>query len=244
MTSFYILSRIKGKIAVVDVAWGFGFVVLALVNLFLAEYWTIRQWIVTALVACWGLRLAAHVYVRNRGKNEDYRYQKMKEGWGNRAWWKSFTNVFMLQGILMLSIAYPLLIVNVFSPQGLIYLDYLGICVWAVGFAFETVGDYQLWRFIKYEKEHSGQIMTKGLWKYTRHPNYFGEALLWWGIFLMVLPVRYGFLAVFSPLIIDYLVLRVSGVPLLEERYKDNEQFQQYAKRTNKVIPWIPREED
>lgn len=149
----------------------------------------------------------------------------------------------MLQGFLLLLIAYPLILVNVYPKVGFNIVDIMGLAIWLVGFFFEVVGDYQLSQFIKHEKKSKGDIMRKGLWRYSRHPNYFGEALLWWGIFLIVLSTRYGWAAVFSPIIIDYLLLKVSGVPLLEKRYKDNQKYQQYAQKTNKFIPWFPRDE-
>lgn len=243
MTIFYTISRLVGKISVIDIGWGLGFVLVAALNLWLAETVTIRGIILTVLVSGWGLRLAAHIYRRNRGQPEDRRYKKMKQNWGESAWWKSFTNVFLLQAGLLLSIAYPLLLVHAHPQTGLKITDYVGIGIWVIGFFFEVVGDYQLDRFIREEKEYSGQVMTKGLWKYTRHPNYFGEALLWWGVFLMAVSVPYGWLGFFSPLVIDYLLLKVSGVPLVEERYAGNEEFQAYAERTNKIIPWFPEED-
>jgi steroid 5-alpha reductase family enzyme len=165
----------------------------------------------------------------------------MREKWGGLAYVKSFTHIFMLQGFLLLFIAYPLILVNVLPKAGFNILDAVGIAIWATGFFFEVAGDYQLSRFIKYEKKSKSDIMTKGLWRYSRHPNYFGEALLWWGIFLIVLSTPYGWAAIFSPIIIDYLLLKVSGVPLLEKRYKDNEKYQRYAQKTNKFVPWFPR---
>ena len=241
MSLFYIIAQFKNDYSVVDIGWGSGFVMVALVNVYFAEFITIRQVLITTLVGLWGLRLSGHILNRNWGKGEDFRYRQMRENWGSAAWIKSYFRIFILQGVLLFSISYPLLLVNEFSSSGLSYFDIGGTLVWATGFFFEVVGDYQLYRFIKYEKEKSGQIMTQGLWKYTRHPNYFGEALLWWGIFIITLSVSYGYLAVFSPIIIGYLLLKVSGVPLLEKRYEDNEDYQEYAEKTNKFFPWFPK---
>lgn len=242
MIAFYVLAQVKRNYSLVDIAWGLGFVLVAALSFPLAKTITVRQIITFLLVGIWGVRLAIHIYRRNRGKPEDFRYQKMRKNWGRLAPLKSFTHIFMLQGFLLLLIAYPLLLINIFPKGGFNILDIIGITIWGVGFFFEVIGDYQLSRFIKYEKKSHGDIMTKGLWRYTRHPNYFGEALLWWGIFLVVLSTPYGWVAIFSPIVIDYLLLRVSGVPLLEKRYQDNEKYQSYAQRTNKLIPWFPKD--
>jgi len=241
MVSFYLLAQWKEDYSVVDVGWGLGFVLLAALN-FALKGFTPQGLLLLLLVGVWGARLGAHIFFRNKGKPEDFRYREMRENWGERASLISFFRIFMLQGLLMLAVGYPLLMGNFIDSGSLGYLDYAGIFLWAVGFFFEAVGDYQLKRFIREEKGEENRIMKKGLWKYTRHPNYFGEALLWWGVFLVVFSFPYGFLAFFGPLTINFLVFKVSGVPLLEERYADDEEFQRYAARTNKIFPWFPRE--
>ena len=241
MTFFYLISRWVGKYSIIDVAWGLGFVLIAILNLILADQITLRQIIVTTLVSVWGGRLGIYVFLRQKGKPEDFRYQKMKDNWGSKEPLNAFIRVFLLQGLLLLSIAYPMILINAFPKTGLTIADFLGISIWTIGFLFEVVGDYQLRQFITNRKSEENQIMTEGLWRYTRHPNYFGEALLWWGIFLLSIPVPWGFLSVFSPLIIGYLLLNVSGVPLLEKRYAANEQYPAYARRTNKFFPWFPK---
>jgi steroid 5-alpha reductase family enzyme len=116
----------------------------------------------------------------------------------------------------------------------------IGLLVWVIGFVFESVGDSQLKRFIK-NPENKGKIMDKGLWRYTRHPNYFGESVMWWGLAIMAISVQYGYIGFLSPIIITYLLLFISGVPLLEKAFKDNMEFQKYAARTSIFIPWFPK---
>ncbi len=241
MTLFYLIAQVKSDYSVVDIAWGLGFVLVGSLSLALAPDITARGVIATVFTAIWGLRLAFHIGSRNWGAEEDFRYQEMREGWGDRAYIISYFRIFMVQGLLMLVISYPLILVNYFTKPGLGILDYVGIAVWLVGFGFEAVGDYQLNQFIKNRKSEDNRIMTDGLWRYTRHPNYFGEALLWWGIYLITFSVSYGWAGFISPITIGYLLLFVSGVPLLEEHYADDEDYQRYAEKTNKFFPWFPK---
>lgn len=244
MNTFYLLSRIQKDYSVVDIGWGLGFVLIGVLSLVLAPELTVRGIIGALLVSIWAIRLSGHVFLRNKGKPEDFRYQKMRENWGSQEGVISYFRIFLLQGFLMLCIGYPLILINVFPRPGFTILDGIGIFIWVIGFGFETIGDYQLNRFIAEQKDSSDDIMTDGLWRYTRHPNYFGESLLWWGIFVITFSAPYGWSAFMSPVVITYLLLFVSGVPLLEERYSDNEAYQKYAKKTNKFIPWFPQSKD
>jgi len=124
------------------------------------------------------------------------------------------------------------------GPLG--FLDFLGVLVWAIGFVFEAVGDRQLLVFVK-NPANAGRILQTGLWRYTRHPNYFGEATLWWGVFFIALSVPYGLFAILSPLTIDFLLLKVSGIPMLEKRWEGQPEFEDYKRRTNALVPWFPR---
>jgi len=146
----------------------------------------------------------------------------------------------MLQGFLLLVISYSIILVNYSMETGIKALDIIGLVLWLVGFFFEAVGDYQLIRF-KRDEKNKGKIMTQGLWKYTRHPNYFGECVMWWGIFLIALSVKYGWTAIISPLLITLLLLRVSGVVMLEKKYIGNKEFEDYAKKTSAFFPWFPK---
>ena len=242
MTLFYLIAQVKSDYSVVDIAWGLGFVLVGSLSLALAPEITARGILATGFTAIWGLRLAYHIGSRNWGAEEDFRYREMRENWGDRAYLISYFRIFMVQGLLMLVISYPLILINYFTKPGLGILDYVGIAVWLIGFGFEAIGDYQLNQFIKNRKSEDNRIMTDGLWRYTRHPNYFGEALLWWGIYLLTFSVSYGWAGFISPIAIGYLLLFVSGVPLLEEHYADDTDYQKYAKKTNKFFPWFPKD--
>ncbi|HEX9971800.1 MAG TPA: DUF1295 domain-containing protein, partial [bacterium] len=201
LSLFYLIALLRKDNSIADIAWCIGFIFVAILNLILAEQVYLRQWIVTGLVSIWGFRLALHIYLRSRGKPEDFRYAEMRRRWGNRASLKSFTHVFMFQGLILLMIAYPIIMVNMNASPGYTIVDLIGIFIWIAGFLFEVIADVQLQNFVSKEKTPANPIMTKKLWKYSRHPNYFGEALVWWGIFFIVLSIPNGWVAVFSPVI-------------------------------------------
>ena len=239
MIFFIVAQSIKNN-SIVDMGWGAGFIVVALGTLFYQGAYLERNLLITLLILIWGGRLAYHIIRRNWGKPEDFRYAKWRQDWGRWLVPRAFLQVFMLQGLLMLVISYPIIIINTYPQPGLGLLDYLGLIVWIIGFYFESVGDRQLAEFKK-DPANKGHVIKSGLWKYTRHPNYFGEATMWWGIFLIALSVPFGWSAVISPLTITLMLLYVSGVPLLEKKYKDNEEFQAYARVTNRFFPWFPK---
>jgi steroid 5-alpha reductase family enzyme len=199
--------------------------------------------IITAvLVTLWGLRLASHIFFRNLGKPEDYRYQEFRKNYGEkRYWWFSFFQVFLLQGTLVWLISAPLLAINYFSPEKTILpLAVFGIVVWVVGFTFEAGGDWQLKKF-KSNPENKGKLLTSGFWKYTRHPNYFGDAAVWWGF--AVLSIASGcYLPVLSSVLMTWLIVKVSGVSMLERTMKNTKPgFEDYVKKTSAFIPWLPK---
>jgi steroid 5-alpha reductase family enzyme len=186
--------------------------------------------------------------MRNKDKEEEWRYKKWRKDWGK--WWviRSYLQVFMLQGFLLLIISLPVLTIMstpVFSQKILepviYYTDLFGIFIWIIGFLFEAVGDYQLSRFLK-DPRNKGKIIKSGLWKYTRHPNYFGEIAMWWGIWLMATKHPYPVLSILGPITITVLLRYVSGVPLLEKKMMEKPEFRKYAKKTNMLIPWFPKE--
>jgi steroid 5-alpha reductase family enzyme len=240
ITAVFLAALLKKDNSIVDVAWGPGFILVAVVTFFLRPGFEVRHILISLLVTVWGVRLAAHIYLRNRGRGEDFRYAKWRKDWGRWFVPRSFLQVFMLQGIFMLIISSPIVIVNRSETRGLTPLDALGALLWFLGFLFEAVGDYELKRF-KQNPESKGRIMTAGLWKYTRHPNYFGEAALWWGVFLIALSVPGGWVGIISPLTIGFLLLKVSGVTMLEKKYAGNEEFAAYARRTSAFFPWFPK---
>ena len=155
-------------------------------------------------------------------------------------YWAAFIYVFMMQALFSLIVNGAALMVSIWSTDEFFWLDVVGAAVWAFGFIFELVSDYQLQAF-RDDASNRGKLIKSGLWRYSRHPNYFGEALLWWGIYLIACSVSFGWVTFFAPLFITILVRFVSGVPLLENKYKDRPEFQEYMKETNVFFPWFVR---
>jgi steroid 5-alpha reductase family enzyme len=242
MAVWFCLGQALRRNDVADIAWGIGFIVTAVSAMVFTENVTPRGLLITCIVVLWGVRLSSHVFLRNLGKQEDPRYRKWRKDWGKHAVIRAFFQVFLLQGVLIIIISLPVTIVITAERSPLSLLDILGVCIWFVGFAFETVGDYQLMRY-KRNPANQGKIMTQGLWRYTRHPNYFGEVALWWGVYLIAVSVPLGWATILGPITITCLILKVSGIPLLEERYKDNPEFQMYKRRTSAFFPLPHRKE-
>ena len=244
VTLLWILSIIIVDASIVDLFWGMGFV---LVNLFYfivsGDIISQRKILVLMLVTVWGLRLFIYLSWRNLGKGEDFRYQKFRQDYGpERYWWVSYFQVFLLQGTLIMLVSLPLLGVNNESRSGdLVFLDYLGIVIWLIGFVFESVGDYQLSRFKK-NTDNKGKVLDKGLWKYTRHPNYFGDIVVWCSFALFsVASGNYWHIA--GSLIMTLLIIKVSGVFLLEKTLNDRKPgYKEYIRKTSAFIPWFPKE--
>ena len=239
VTVWFFIALIQKRNDVADIAWGLGFVVVSAFCFFSYPHTPVAL-LVYALVTLWGVRLSAHIGLRSRGKMEDFRYQKMRAEWGKTVVWRSFLQVFVLQGFFMWVISLPILVASIADSPTFNAFSAVGVLLWIIGFAFEAIGDYQLSVFIK-QKKNKGDVMQTGLWQYTRHPNYFGEVLLWWGIFIVVLPLDNGVWSIFSPLTITFLLLKVSGIPMLEAKYKDNPQFQAYKRRTSSFFPMLPK---
>jgi len=243
MAGWFVAAQIKGRNDIADVAWGLGFILAAAVSLVAGAQYSPRALIISLLVLIWGVRLALHIHTRNRGKGEDPRYRQWREDWGRWFVLRSFLQIFMLQGALLLLVAMPVLLVNASPASPLGWLDGLGFLLWLTGFLFEAVGDWQLLRFIR-TPGHRGKLMTEGLWRYSRHPNYFGEVTLWWGLWLMALPVPHGLWALIGPLTITLLILKVSGIPMLEERYRGRADFAAYCRRTSPFFPLPPKKDE
>lgn len=239
MNLWFFISIIKKRNDVADIAWGLGFILLSWTSLII-EKSSIKGFIVSMLVTIWGLRLAWHIYNRNKKKTEDSRYLEWRKQWGKWFFLRSYFQVYILQGLLLYIIAWPILFINHNSSGNIILIDILGIIVWIVGFIFESVGDWQLKKFIR-NPTNKGKIMRSGLWKYSRHPNYFGEITQWWGIFIITLSIRDSWLTIFGPLTITYLILFVSGVPLLEKKYQGRRDFEDYKMKTSILIPFPPK---
>ncbi len=242
MTTIWLISLALRNSSIVDIFWGTGFVLSNWIYFALTpDGLPARKWLISILVTIWGLRLSLYILWRNWGKGEDFRYQKWRRKAGPKWWWQSFFKVFVLQGLLMWIISAPLLAAHISAtPARLTILDWLAIPVWAFGFFFEAVGDWQLARF-KADPANKGQVLRTGVWRYTRHPNYFGDAAQWWAYYL-VAAASGGFWTVFSPILMTLLLLRVSGVALLEKTLTQTKpQYADYVASTSAFVPWFPR---
>jgi steroid 5-alpha reductase family enzyme len=242
MAILWLVSLWLKNSSIVDIFWGTGFVICAWAGFALTpEGFAGRKWLLVVLTSIWGLRLTLHILTRNWRKGEDFRYQVWRKEAGAAWWWRSFFKVFLLQGILMWIIATPLLRAQVSAtPAQLTILEYLAIPLWLIGFFFEAGGDWQLAQF-KANPANKGKVLSTGVWRYTRHPNYFGDAAQWWAYYLIALAAG-GWWTIFSPAIMTLLLLRVSGVTLLEKTLKDTKPgYQAYVERTSEFIPWFPK---
>jgi len=225
-------------VSIVDVFWGAGFVVIAILTFFLTGDSTSRKSLLLALTSIWGLRLATYLAWRKYGTPEDPRYRAMRESIGTRFWLVSLFVVFGLQGLIMNVVALPVM-AGQMDRSPLNGWAVLGFGLWTVGLLFETIGDYQLARF-KADPNNRGKVMDRGLWRYTRHPNYFGDFLVWWGIYVAALTENTWW-TVLGPLVMSFLLLRVSGVTLLEHSLRrDKEGYADYIARTSSFFPWPP----
>jgi steroid 5-alpha reductase family enzyme len=242
MTALFLLAVIRHDNSIADVAWGPGFILVAWTTLFLSGYFTPRQLIAGILILIWGLRLAVRIYLRNRGKGEDVRYRQWRERWGKSFIVRSYLQVFMLQGFILLLNISPVLVINTYDSGNLGFLDLLGVILWVMGFFFESLSDWQLDQFTK-DPSSRGKIMDRGLWRYSRHPNYFGEVTMWWGLYVLALSVPWGWISIIGPLTITATILFVSGVPMTEKLMESNPAFAVYKKRTSVFIPWFPKED-
>lgn len=240
MSGCFILSLFKKRNDIADVAWGIGFVLITWSSFFLAQHFNTLHIFTGILISIWGFRLAWHIYTRNKGKTEDYRYLAWRKEWGKWFYIRSYFQVYILQGVLLYTIILPVLFINNTSTTPWNILEIFGGLLWVFGFLFEAIGDAQLTRFIK-NPSNKGKLMQSGLWQYTRHPNYFGEVVQWWGIWFIALSVPYGALTIIGPLTITFLILKISGIPLLEKKMNSHPEFAAYKQRVSMFIPLPPR---
>lgn len=240
MTLLWLLSLTVKNSSIVDIFWGSGFILIVWLVFALApQGYLPRRQLVAVLVTIWGARLALHIGNRNRGKPEDFRYARWREENGPRWWYVSYFKVFLLQGSIMWILSAPLIAAQASGfPAILTPLDLLGFCIWGAGLLFEAIADAQLAQF-KRQSSNRGKILTSGLWKYSRHPNYFGEAVLWWGYFTIALAAG-AWWTIFAPMLMTYLLVRVSGVSMLERTMKDRPGYETYMKKTSAFLPWPP----
>lgn len=238
MTILWSISIVLRNVSIVDLFWGFGFVGLSVYYFFMGEGDPLRKGMVLILILIWGLRLSVYLFIRNSGRGEDIRYRNFRARYGKPYWWISYFQTFILQGLIMWVVSAPLMASLVYEEAYLFgLLDLLGLVFWIIGFVFESVGDAQLFRF-KQDPENEGRILQEGLWKYTRHPNYFGNSLIWVGFGLI--SISAGLIwPFFGTITMNFLLIRVSGVRTLDAVMKDrNPEYALYIQNTSGFIPW------
>ena len=240
----WLISLRYRNVSIVDSLWGIGFVLIVWITFFLSDGFLGRKALIAILVTIWGMRLSIYLGKRNWGAGEDRRYGLWRNKSGERFWIVSLFKVFLLQALFLWVISMVLQYGQVAPlPDGFCWLDILGVFVWALGFFFEAVGDWQLARF-KANPANRGKVMDRGLWAYSRHPNYFGEFLIWWGLFLITLSTPNSWWTVISPLIVTAVLLKMTGIPLTEQTIVDHRPgYREYIKRTPAFFPWFPKKE-
>jgi steroid 5-alpha reductase family enzyme len=242
VTLLWLWSIIIKNVGIVDLFWGFGFVVVNAFYIFISGELNARKILILVLVTVWGLRLSIYLAWRNIGKGEDFRYKEFRRKYGpERYWWFSFFQTFLLQGALIMIVSLPLLGVNVSThSNALNILDYLGILVWIIGFTFEAGGDFQLSRF-KQNSKNKGKVLNTGFWKYTRHPNYFGDSAVWWAYALFSIAAG-SYWQIIGSIMMTLLIIKVSGVALLEKTLNNTKpQYREYIQKTSSFLPWFSK---
>lgn len=241
MVTTWIVSVVMTNASIVDIVWGAGFVLTAWISRIVGDGDELRQWLLTILTTIWGSRLAVYLLWRNSGHGEDFRYRAMRKRWGPRFSWISLVTVFCLQGVLMWIVSLPVQLGQTDATPDVGVLAWVGVAVFAVGLFFEVVGDAQLARF-KSDETNAGKVMSSGLWRYTRHPNYFGDACVWWGLSLIAAETGSAAWGLIGAVVMTVLLRRVSGVTLLEKSLKKRrEGYDEYIRRTSPFLPLPPK---
>jgi steroid 5-alpha reductase family enzyme len=249
VTVVFCIALLRRDNSIADIAYGAAFSLVTL-TLYFTQFVTpsLRSSIVTACIAAWSARIVLRIYLKNRGKKEDFRYAAWRTEWMQRGYVytviRSYLQVFLLQGFIILLVVLPGILANTLQTSTMAWYNWLGLALWVIGFLFESIGDKQLDTFLAGKKAgtEKAAIMKTGLWKYTRHPNYFGESLMWWGLALVChLGMPYSVLAFISPILITHLLINVSGIPMLEKKWAGNPEWEEYAKRTSAFLPSMPK---
>lgn len=242
MVGTWVVSVALKNASIVDIVWGSGFVVVSWVLTFALDGDSARQWLVTILVSLWGLRLSVYLFKRNHGKGEDWRYARMRKKHGARFPLVSLVTVFVLQGAIMWVVSLPVQYSHADDSPSIGPIAVIGIMVWLFGLTFETLGDAQLARFKK-DPANAGKVMDQGLWRLTRHPNYFGDAVMWWGMWIIAAETGSGVISIVGPILMTFFLMRVSGVPMLEASLmKRREGYADYVARTSSFFPRPPKQ--
>lgn len=237
MTVVYGIAYTRRRLDTVDIGWGLAFTAAAWAAEIQAP--SNRSLMVAILVSCWGLRLGLHIYQRSRFRGEDARYTELTKKWRGNIWAQAYLRIFVLQGALVWIISLPVMLLANKHLHGARWLLYVGAIIWAIGFAVEVIADRQLQRFLR--DKNRPRVMQSGLWRYSRHPNYFGELTQWWGIGVMALAARYGWIGLTGPLVLMYLIIFVSGLPPIENKRAKDPAYQEYQRRTSALLLLPPK---
>lgn len=242
MVATWLVSLAKRDVSIVDIVWGLGFVAVAWTSYVVGDGTESRRLLLAGMVTLWGGRLALHLFLRNRGKGEDPRYAAMRRRRGERFAVESLWRVFGLQGVLLWIVSLPVQVGSVADqPPSLGPVEIVGLALYTIGVYFETFADFQLTQF-RADPGNEGKVLDTGLWRYTRHPNYFGDFCVWWGIWIVAAATGVGLYAVVGPIVMTVLLLRVSGVTMLERTIGDRRPgYADYVERTNTFFPGPPR---
>ncbi len=245
----FLIAVFKKDNSIADIAYGIAFSLVTL-SLFLTQEVSpsLRSICVTACILIWSLRLSSRIFIKNKDKKEDFRYAAWRAEWMKKGYvytiLRSYLQVFLLQGLIIFFVVLPGIFASTPQINTMQWYNWAGVLLWIIGFLFESIGDAQLDKFLKGKRDGSekASIMKVGLWKYTRHPNYFGESLVWWGLALVCLfGTQYSIIVFVSPILITYLLLFVSGIPMLEKKWEGNTEWEEYKAKTNAFIPWFLR---
>ena len=235
----WLISLKTRDVSIIDIFWAPGIAAVVDIAALLSDASAPRVSAALFLVNLWAVRLAAHIFARHDG--EDHRYAAMRHKFGARWWWWSLVQVFLLQAILMWFIAAPLVAVMLSSRAPMGVLDYLGVAIASAGFLFEALADVQLARF-RLDPRNKDKVMDRGLWRWSRHPNYFGESVMWWGFFLLGFSAAGAWWLILSPVVVTLLLLQVSGVTLMEDKIEDRRPaYADYKRRVSAFVPWPPK---
>jgi steroid 5-alpha reductase family enzyme len=236
LSTMVAIAQFKGDTSIANFTWGGGVMLVALYTFFVMSSYLARQILLTTMMVLWAMRLIGFVYIRYTGKDPRFIGWKWQ---GFKALIINFCWIFG-QTIMIAIMGYPVALVNTTSLYGLTILDFIGLSLWLFGYFFEAMSDYQLFTFIQ-NSANKGRVMRSGLWRYSRHPNYFGEVTMWWGVFLVALSVPYGWSTIVAPLTITFMLLFVTGIPWIEKTMENNPEYQVYKKETSIFIPLPPK---
>jgi steroid 5-alpha reductase family enzyme len=241
MTAWFVLAKRRQRLDTVDSAWGGGFALAAWAVV--AQVPSPATLAIAGLVSIWCVRLTAHLVRRSRRPHDDPRYTEMAAKWKRNFWLKAYLWVFLLQGLLVWVVSLPIVMAAGTMLDDWAWLILGGSTVWLAGYIIESAADRQLAAFVanKNNKANKNNVLDSGWWRYSRHPNYFGELVQWWGIAIIALQASWGWVGLLGPLVLTYLIIFVSGIPPIEKRRRDNKAYQAYKKRTSPLVPWPPK---